>query len=243
MSFIWAFILIPFAGMLLIPFLKVNWKGILAFLLVLFNVLISSYFAWQSLIGDEMSFILPGSFVTGPIPIRIDALSGWFMLIINLVFLTGGFYGLFYMKVYRNQSQNLSLHGIVFVFQHAAILAICVIQNSFVFLIVWEILALTSFLLIIFEHEHISTIKAGINYLIQAHFSLIFLMIGFIWVASRTDSYDFQAISLFSSSVPEPVSLLLFLSFFIAFGIKAGFVPFHTWLPYAHPAAPSYPDW
>ena len=240
MSFIWAFILIPFAGMLLIPFLKVNWKGILAFLLVLFNVLISSYFAWQSLIGDEMSFILPGSFVTGPIPIRIDALSGWFMLIINLVFLTGGFYGLFYMKVYRNQSQNLSLHGIVFVFQHAAILAICVIQNSFVFLIVWEILALTSFLLIIFEHEHISTIKAGINYLIQAHFSLIFLMIGFIWVASRTDSYDFQAISLFSSSVPEPVSLLLFLSFFIAFGIKAGFVPFHTWLPYAHPAAPSH---
>jgi formate hydrogenlyase subunit 3/multisubunit Na+/H+ antiporter MnhD subunit len=240
MSFIWAFILIPFIGMLLIPFVKVNGKGILSFVFVLINILISSYFAWQGLSGDELSFILPGSFVTGPIPIRIDALSGWFMLIINLVFLTGGFYGLFYMKAYRSQSQNLSLHGIVFVFQHAAILAICVIQNSFVFLIVWEILALTSFLLIIFEHEHISTIKAGINYLIQAHFSIIFLMIGFIWVASKTGSYDFQAISSFSSSVPEPVSLLLFLSFFIAFGIKAGFVPFHTWLPYAHPAAPSH---
>jgi len=240
MSFIWAFILIPLVGMLLIPFLKVDWKGILAYVLVLFNVLISSYFAWQSLTGNEMSFILPGSFVTGSIPIRIDALSGWFMVIINLVFLTGGFYGLFYMKAYRNQSQNLSLHGIVFVFQHASILAICVIQNSFVFLIVWEILALTSFLLIIFEHEHISTIRAGINYLIQAHFSIIFLMIGFIWVASKTGSYDFQAITAFTSSVPQPVSLLLFLCFFIAFAIKAGFVPFHTWLPYAHPAAPSH---
>ena len=35
-------------------------------------------------------------------------------------------------------------------------------------------------------------------------------------------------------------ALLLFLVFFIGFGIKAGFVPFHTWLPHAHPAAPSH---
>jgi len=240
MNLVVAFILIPFAGMLLIPFFKVNGKGIAAFVLLAINALISGYFAINSLLGVAISFSLPGSFVTGAIPIRIDALSGWFMLIINLVFVTGGFYGLFYMKAYRAQQNNLTLHSISFLFQHAALISVCVIQNSLVFLIAWEMLALTSFLMIIFEHEHIATLKAGINYLIQAHFSIIFLMIGFIWVASKTGSYDFQAITTYSASIPWSASFMLFISFFIAFAIKAGFVPFHTWLPYAHPAAPSH---
>jgi formate hydrogenlyase subunit 3/multisubunit Na+/H+ antiporter MnhD subunit len=235
-----AFVLVPFAGMLLIPFFKVNGKGIVTFALLLVNALLSGYLAVQSLQGEVLEFILPGSFVTGDIPIRIDALSGWFILVVNLVFVTGGFYGLFYMKAYREQHNNLTLHSIAMLIQHAAIVSICVIQNSFVFLIAWEILAIASFLLIIFDHEHIATIKAGINYLIQAHFSIIFLMLGFIWVANKTGSYDFEAITAYTASLPGPASLLLFIIFFIAFAIKAGFVPFHTWLPYAHPAAPSH---
>lgn len=235
-----AFLLVPLIGALLIPFLKVNGKGIAVFTLLFINALISGYFAVQSLQGDAISFSFPGSYATGDIPIRIDALSGWFMLIINLVFVTGGFYGLFYMKAYKEQQNNLTLHSISFLFQHAAIISVCVIQNSFVFLISWELLALTSFLMIIFEHEHIATLKAGINYLIQAHFSIIFLMIGFIWIASKTGSYDFAAITAYSASIPSSASFMLFIFFFIAFAIKAGFVPFHTWLPYAHPAAPSH---
>jgi len=240
MNLVIAFVLVLLAGMLLIPFLKVKSKGIASLILLMVNALISGYFAVQSLLGDAISFTLPGSFVTGPIPIRIDALSGWFMLIINLVFVTGGFYGLFYMKSYKLQQNNLTLHSISFLLQHAALISICVIQNSIVFLIAWEMLALTSFLLIIFEHEHHATLKAGINYLIQAHFSIIFLMIGFIWVASKTGSYDFQTIAAYSASIPVSASFMLFIFFFIGFAIKAGFVPFHTWLPYAHPAAPSH---
>ena len=128
----------------------------------------------------------------------------------------------------------------MFLFQHDALISICSIQNSFVFLIVWEILALTSFVLIIFENENPLTIKAGINYLIQAHFSIVFLMIGFLWVINKTNSYDFQAIATYTASIPGTASLILYLCFFVAFAIKAGFVPFHTWLPYAHPAAPSH---
>ncbi len=240
MNLILAFILVPFAGMLFIPFLKVNGKGMLAFVLLMINVALSTYLAMESLAGEAFSVVLPGSYVTGSIPLRIDALSAWFILIINMVFLTGGFYGLFYLKAYREQRNNLTLHGILFLFQHAALISICSIQNSFVFLIAWEIMALTSFLLIIFEHEHIATIKAGINFLIQAHFSILFLMMGFIWVASRTGSYDFRAITAYTSSIPAAASFLLFIFFFIGFAIKAGFVPFHTWLPYAHPAAPSH---
>jgi hydrogenase-4 component B len=235
-----AFVLVPFAGMLLIPFLKVNAKGIAAFAFLSINVLISGYFAIQSLSGEIISLTLPGSYVTGPIPLRIDALSGWFILIINLVFVTGGFYGLYYLRAYREQKNNLTLHAISFILLYSAMISICMIQNSFAFLIAWEIMALASFLLIIFEHEHTATVKAGINFLIQAHFSILFLMIGFIWVASKTGSYDFSAITTYTTSVTASASMMLYGVFFIGFAIKAGFVPFHTWLPYAHPASPSH---
>ena len=230
----------PFAGLLLIPFLKVKWKGIATLILLTVNAVISGYLAIQSLTGEAISISLAGSYVTGPIPLRIDALSGWFMLIINLIFLTGGIYGFSYLKAYRERRNSLSLHSISILIQHASLLSICVIQNSFVFLIAWEILALTSFILIIFEHENPVNIKAAINYLIQAHISIVFLMVGFIWVINKTGSFDFQAITTYTSTLPGSASLILFLCFFVAFGIKAGFVPFHSWLPYAHPAAPAH---
>ncbi len=240
MNLITIFLLIPLAGLLLLPFLKVKWKGVLTLTLLAINAAVSGIFAIDSLLGETTSFIYQGSYVTGSIPLRFDALSGWFILIINLVFLTGALYGFSYMKTYKKRENSLTLHSISFLLQHTAIISLCVIQNSFVFLIAWEILALTSFILIIFENENILTIKAGINYLIQAHFSIIFLMIGFLWVINKTNSYDFQAITTYSASIPGGASLILFLCFFAAFAIKAGFVPFHTWLPYAHPAAPSH---
>lgn len=234
------FCLIPLMGLLLIPLLKGDRKGSLAIVLLTINASISGYFAILGLLGETFSCVLPGSYITGPIPIRSDALSAWFMMIINLIFLTGGLYGKSYLKAYRSRINSLTLHFISLILQHASLIAICVIQNSFVFLIAWEILALTSFLLIIFENENPVTIKAGINYLIQAHFSIIFLMVGFLWVINKTGSFDFQAITSYSATLPGSVSTLLFCCFFIAFAIKAGFVPFHTWLPYAHPAAPSH---
>lgn len=240
MTLILLFIIISVAGILLVPFLKVKGKGIASFTAVMLNALISGYFAVHSLMGDSYSFIMAGSVITGPIPLRIDALSGWFMLIINMVFLTGSFYGLFYMRAYSAQKNNISLHNISFILLHSALIFICVVQNSLAFLIGWEIMALSAFMMIILEHEKIATLKAGFNYLIQSHFSLVFMMIGFIWVAHKTGSYDFNAITAYTAALPESASLLLYGCFFVAFAIKAGFVPFHTWLPYAHPAAPAH---
>jgi len=240
MNIVQGFILIPFIAICLIPFLKIKGKAIAVYGAVSVMALLSSYVAFKALTGQCFDLTLQGSFISGDIRLQIDALSAWFMLIINFGFLSGGFYGLFYMSAYKEQPKNLSLHGILFVLLHASLVSLCAIQNSFVFLIAWEIMALSAFLSILFEHEKIETVKAGINYLIQSHVSILFLMIGFIWVASQTGSYDFSAIHSYSTTHPGALSLMLFLFFFIGFAIKAGFVPFHTWLPYAHPAAPAH---
>lgn len=235
-----AFFAIILVTLILIPFLKVRLKGIVTFLAVVLNAIITGYYAVLSLTGRTFLAELPGSLITGTIPLRLDALAGWFILIINLVFITGGFYGFFYLKAYKSQVRNLGLHAVCFVLQHASILCSVVVQNSIAFLIAWEMLALTSFLLIIFEREKETTIAAGLNYLVQSHFSFIFLVIGFIWVAQKTGSYDFNAVTAYANSLSPGASMLLFMIFFTGFAFKSGFVPFHTWLPHAHPAAPSH---
>ncbi|MDR3652370.1 MAG: proton-conducting transporter membrane subunit [Paludibacter sp.] len=240
MTLVWSFILIPFVAICLIPFLKMKGKAIAVYCAVSVIAFITSYLAIQVLNGQNFIITLPGSYLSGPINLEIDSLSAWFMLIINFGFITGGFYGLFYMKAYVNQPKNLNLHGILFVLLHASLISLCAIQNSIAFLVAWEIMALSAFLSIIFEHEKVATIRAGINYLIQSHISILFLTIGFIWVASQTGSYDFSAIHRYSMAHSGALSLMLFLFFFNGFAIKAGFVPFHTWLPYAHPAAPAH---
>ncbi len=235
-----AFIAVPVLAILIIPFLKVKGNGIVLFAAIVVNALVSGFLGLQSLGGQLLEFSFPGSLVTGPVNLRIDALSGWFILIINFIFITGSFYGLFYLKAYQKQMNNLTLHSIVFILLHTALISLCTIQNSLVFLIAWEIMALSAFIAVIFEHGKMATLRAGMNYLIHSHVSILFLMFGFIWVALKTGNYDFNSITTYTSQNSGATGLVLFLCFFIGFGIKAGFVPFHTWLPYAHPAAPAH---
>jgi hydrogenase-4 component B len=240
MEIITAFIIIIFIAVMLIPYVSVNWKGVITVTTVTVVAVLSSIIAVRALAGIDSEYLFQGSLVTGKIPVRVDALSGWFILMINFTLITGAIYGLQYMKPFLSQKSNLSLHCISFILMHAALISICSLQNSIAFLIAWEVMALSSFILIIFEHTKRETLNAGINFLIQSHICITFLMLGFIWVALKTDSYDFKAITLYASSNSLLTGFALFMCFFVAFAIKAGFVPFHTWLPYAHPAAPSH---
>lgn len=240
MGIITAFILTVFLAIMLVPFMSVKWKGIVTVVAVVIIAALSSIVAINGLAGKQIEYLFRGSVVTGEIPVRLDALSGFFILVINFSFLTGVFYGFHYMKVYRHQKSNLSLHAIGFILLHASLIGICSIQNTIVFLIAWEIMALSSFILIIFEHNKRSTVSAGINFLIQSHICIMFLTLGFIWVNFKMNSFDFNAIALYSASNSLLTGFVLFFCFFLGFAIKAGFVPFHTWLPYAHPAAPSH---
>lgn len=233
-------LLITLLFVLLISFSRESWAGTLALGSVLTNSAISSWIAANAVLGHSFVETINTGFVFGEIPIRVDALSGWFILMMNFTILTGILYGRRYMKHYENKSGMLRLHFASYIINHATLIGIFIIQNSLALLYVWEIMALSSFILVIFEYKNPETLRAGINFLIQSHVCILMLTIGFIWVSSHTGSYDFEAIRQYSASVSPAISLSLFLCFFIGFAIKSGFVPFHTWLPYAHPVAPSH---
>jgi hydrogenase-4 component B len=234
------FLLSTFVFILIVALAKPDSKGKMAVMAVMINALLSSWIAVAALKGNTYTEVLYGGIIFGNIPIRLDSVSAWFILLTNFTAITGILYGRQYLKQYKSQPAELSVHFISYVLNHAALIGIYFIQNSLAFLCSWEIMALSSFMMVIFEHGRMETLKAGINYLIQSHISIIFLTLGFIWVYASTGSFDFDAVRTYCLSGGKESGLLLFLVFFCGFAIKAGFVPFHTWLPHAHPAAPSH---
>jgi formate hydrogenlyase subunit 3/multisubunit Na+/H+ antiporter MnhD subunit len=232
-------IVVPIA-LCAISLVSVRWKGIVALMAMGIIALVSSMAALKALVYQPLELVFAGNPITGAIPIRMDGLSAWFILTINMVVMTGALFGLQYMKVYKKQDNNLSLHWIALTLLHLALVMVCTVQNSVIFLISWEMMAVSTFLALIFEHDKVMTLNAGLNYLIQSHICIVLIMIGFVWVATRTGSFDFNAISTFTMGHTSIVGVILFWVFFIGFGFKAGFIPLHTWLPHAHPAAPSH---
>jgi len=240
MALINLFLAVSLGSAVAILFANSRIKGAIVLSAVLINSFLSSYLAVRVLMGEEFVIFLTGTIPFGEVLIKIDALSAWFILTFNFTIITSALYGVQYLKHYLSQKNSLSVHAIAFVLIHLSLTAICVVQNAMVFLLFWELMAVSAFMLVIFEHQKRKTLRAGINYLIQSHISIVFLMLGFIYVVFKTNSFDFSTITAFTAGQPVIAGTLLFLVFFIGFAIKAGFVPFHTWLPYAHPVAPAH---
>ncbi|MFH1250149.1 MAG: proton-conducting transporter membrane subunit [bacterium] len=215
-------------------------KAIMAYAIVLMLAIGTSIPAIRALVGHPFEVIIKNTLVFGDIPLRVDALSAWFILIINLTMLTGGFYGIDYMKAYRDQKANLSLHWILLVIFHLSMLSVCMIQNGLLFLITWEVMSLSSMLLVIFEHYKPETLRAGLNYLVQMHLSVVLLTLGVTGLYLRTHSFDFSSAMQLDAAAILPLFVLFFLGFAFKAGFMLGFIPLHTWLPHAHPAAPSH---
>jgi hydrogenase-4 component B len=218
-------------------FVSTRLKPYFAASAVIVNAIATSLLAYGALNGEIKEIIFQGNIFWGDILIRIDGLSAWFILIVNFTSVTGVIYGIGYLKPYVNSAQKLAFHWILFVIFHLSMVWVCMLQHSLAFLVAWEVMSLSSMLLVIFDHDKPKTINAGINYLVQMHISVTFLTIGFIWVYFQTGLFSFDA---FQTYFGANSNVWLFLVFFVGFGIKAGFIPLHSWLPHAHPAAPSH---
>lgn len=221
----------------IIPVLPLKFRAFGGFFLVTVLTSLSSYIAIYSLKNNGLEVILNGGVVFNEIPLRIDALTAWFILIINMTAFSGAWYGMGYTNHSNVAPAQKSLHWILFVVFHASMLGVCMVQHAFAFLILWEVMSVSSLLLILFEYSSSKTVKAALNYLVQMHIGVVLITVAFIINYYLTGSFDFNS---FLISFSQGDGKWLFLVLFVGFGIKAGFIPLHTWLPHAHPAAPSH---
>jgi len=174
----------------------------------------------------------------GSFSLQLDALSAFFLLMILILSAVAAIYGNTYLWDYRNR-KNLGASWFFFNLLVASMALVVISHNGVLFLMAWEIMSLASFFLVTFEDENESVRRAGWIYLIATHIGTAFLFVLFILLAHQFPSLDFDNFSAFGLNGASMAGLAFVLSV-IGFGTKAGFMPFHVWLPEAHPAAPSH---
>jgi len=170
--------------------------------------------------------------------VRLDPLAALFALIISLGSFLAAVYSHGYMKMYSGESAELSSYFFFLGLMSSSMLLVVLVQNALLFLIVWELMSLASFFLVNYEHKKEDVRKASIYYLVAMQIGAAFLLAAFGWSSALTGSLDFNSFQSVVSSTGA-YSVFIFILFFLGFGTKAGFVPLHTWLPKAHPAAPT----
>lgn len=180
------------------------------------------------------------SFVDGQSLFMPDRLSLWFLIIVTFIFLVGAWYGRGYLQHYdQRQSQN-RLHWLSFVITYIGMVILMCTSNLIIFLLGWEMMAIGSFFAVIFENEKPLVLKSGINYFIQSHIAVLLITAAFCRVYAITDRLDFEAVQTYLSQASNTEVYIFMLVLVAGFGFKAGLIPFHSWLPHAHPAAPSH---
>lgn len=238
MDFLW--LVAPVFLTLFILLLSDRWRYYyaLAFQLVIAGY--STFLAIPVLTGAQPVALL--AFPEGPegTPVfTLDPLSAFFVILTNFTVITGFLYARGYLAPYRSRKSGttMALHFFAYTWLYLSMLAVLTLREGTAFLIAWELMGLSSFLLILFEGELRTTLKTAVNYLVQMHIGLVLILAGFLMAENATGLFGFDGISLYFTTNPN---LPLFLILFAGFAFKAGFIPFHTWLPLAHPAAPSH---
>jgi len=171
--------------------------------------------------------------------VRLDALSSFFLLMISLVGLAASIYAVGYVTEWYGRI-SIGLLGSLYNAFLLSMTLVVLADNGFFFLIAWELMSLFSYFLVVTEHEKSDVRYAGLFYLIMTHIGTAFIILTFLLLFQGSGSFSFDAFRDPGHPLPDNMRTMAFVLALIGFGTKAGIVPLHVWLPYAHPAAPSH---
>jgi hydrogenase-4 component B len=188
--------------------------------------------------GTPLHVDLYQSPLFGTVAIHVDALSAFFLGVISLVSAIVAVYSIGYTREYAGK-RNVGL--LIFLY-NTFLLSMCgvvIAAHAMLFLFVWELMSLSTYFLIAFEHEDRASRRAAFLYAVMTHIGTALLVVMFATLYATTGSFSFASFRGAGARVPALLQSVLFLCATVGFGIKAGIIPFHIWLPEAPPAAPS----
>jgi hydrogenase-4 component B len=185
--------------------------------------------------------------ITGQLPlglpwlhwhVRFDALSGFFFLIIGIAVCAVSLYGPGYVRSYKENEHPFAVLGLFTGLFVAGMLLVLLADDAFMFMIAWELMSVASYFLVAFQHENSANRRAAFLYLLMAEVGALAIILGFGVLASFSDSFTFDALR--EAKLSNAWASVAFVLALFGFGMKAGIVPVHVWLPEAHPVAPSH---
>ncbi|MGZ5850022.1 MAG: hydrogenase 4 subunit B, partial [Methyloceanibacter sp.] len=188
-----------------------------------------------ALIGQEptQTLVLPVGLPWLGAHFRLDALSAFFLAVVNLGCAAASLYAIGYGRHEQAPQRVLPFYPLFLAGMNLVVIA----DDAFTFLFSWEFMSLTSWALVM-AHDHVrENLRAGYVYLVMATFGTLALLLAFGLLAGPDGMYGFAAIR--DSHPSTTLAALVLVLVLIGAGSKAGIVPLHVWLPLAHPAAPS----
>jgi formate hydrogenlyase subunit 3/multisubunit Na+/H+ antiporter MnhD subunit len=188
------------------------------------------------LLGGAMpvEFALPLGLPGVGMHLRIDALSAFFVTVINLGGAAASLYAIGYGRHETEPLRVVPYYPAYIAAMNIVVLA----DDAFTFLVAWEFMSLVSWALVLAQHRVASNMRAAYVYIVMASAGTLCLLLAFGLLAGPDGGYAFAQMRTHHL---EPLAAGLVLLLVLAgAGGKAGLVPLHVWLPLAHPAAPSH---
>jgi hydrogenase-4 component B len=168
---------------------------------------------------------------------QLTPLSAWFLLVLGVVAIPVTVYSAAYFT-HAVSPRRTATVGMAFNSLLGAVELVFAAADVLTFLFAWELMTLATAILVATEHQERASRRAAYLYLVMSHVGTGCLVAGFFVVSAAAGSTSFA--TMFVGNLAEgPLRHALFALFFVGFGVKAGIVPLHVWLPEAHPAAPS----
>ena len=228
------FVVIPlgfaFINLILSKFIK-NISPYLTLLVVSFLVWMAFHFFGHSPFHYAIGGWMP------PLGITLvwDSLSQLLVTIISIITLAVTFFSIPYMQQYTAQSKFYSLYLLMIAGMNGVVLT-GDFFNLFVFL---EIASIASYALVAFGVEA-EELEASFKYLVLGGVSSIVILLAIALLYAHTGTLNMADMSIYlSKGSPKNLLFFIFALFLMGFGLKSAMVPFHAWLPDAHPSAPA----
>lgn len=174
----------------------------------------------------------------GTLELGSDRLSAFFLLITGLVYLPVSIFSGSYLAKYVDH-YDLRYFSILYHALFASIVLVLIADDVLSFLIAWEFMSILSYLLVNFETERTESSRAGYVMLAMSEAGTIAVALALIMAAGAVGALGFSALRSDASALPEELRTAVFVLSFFGFAVKAGLVPVNSWLPLAHPVAPT----
>jgi hydrogenase-4 component B len=191
------------------------------------------------LIGDGgFHFELWPVLSLGTLTLSSDRISSLFLFASGLVFLPVSLFSGGYLVKFVAHHE-LRYFSVLYHTLLASIVLVLIAADAISFLVAWEAMSIVSYLLVTYEYEREESAPAGFVMLAMGEAGTIAVVIAFIVLSGTSGTLDFAGLRSHAGTAGEAVRWVVFLLSFFGFAVKAGLVPLNSWLPLAHPVAPT----